>query len=53
LIPLELSILAKGADELNVSVTLLRKMLRWFAKLPPGVREIILREPASVHTSAA
>lgn len=38
----EPSVLARGADELNVSVTLLRKTLRWLGELPPGTREELL-----------
>jgi hypothetical protein len=43
------SVLARGADELNTSVTFLRKTLRWLAELPPGLREELLetvRKPA-------
>ena len=38
----EPSVLARGADELNVSVTLLRKTLRWLGELPPATREELL-----------
>jgi hypothetical protein len=40
--PVEASVLARGADELNVSVTLLRKTLKWFGELPSGVRDELL-----------
>ena len=38
----EPSVLARGADELNVSVTLLRKTLRGLGELPPATREELL-----------
>jgi hypothetical protein len=53
----EPSVLAQGANGLDTSVTFLRKTLRWFFELPPGVqeelREAILKPACNVPRGGA
>jgi hypothetical protein len=44
--------LASGANELLLSVTSIRHVLRWVAQLPEGVRhELLRREIAELETA--